>query len=164
MKTPEYLELPREKAIDQISNNDIEKTVDFITSTHRKAWRGAWLLRQAMYNNDKVSVDEQIKTICIAIKNKPSNQQRELLRLIEASNISKENEGIVFDQAVSCWEDFGNKGSTRVVGLRLALRIAENYPTLKQEILRLCEDRYLDGLSPGIKHSVRIMIRSIKND
>lgn len=161
MKTPKYLDWPKEQAVKEICSEDLDSTVTFITSSNNRAWKATWLLNQAI-KTENIRLDNYVKKICHAIKDKPSNHKRELLRILETIQLNENNEGLVFDVSISCWEDLRAQSSCRMVGFRLALKIAKKHRELIQEVRALADDRFLTGLSPGIKHSVLLQLESIE--
>ena len=142
MQIPKIIELDKVEAIEEINSGLFQQTLDFALEDHPRSWKAAWLLNQVVskYSSDIKTNDIRI---CKSIPEKRSNQQRELLRLLENVEITSNNEGYIFDAALSCWEDLKAQSATRMVGFRLMLKIATKHEELLQEVENLMEERYL---------------------
>ena len=144
---------PKNEAVELICKSAFDETLEFALSPHEKAWKAAWLLNQALKEKE-FFLKDNVFTICKAVLGKPSGHKRELLKLLESVELLEENEGVIFDVAISCWEDLGGQSSCRMVGFRLMIKVAKRHPELISEIKSISDERYLRGLSPGIKNSV----------
>jgi hypothetical protein len=125
------------------------------------SWRAAWLLWSCLEENDP-RIKDHIQRILKAIPEKKDGHQRELLKILEKMQISEEEEGYLFDLCVSIWERIHKQPSIRWTAFKMILRIAGRYPDLFREINFLTEDRYLETLSPGVKHSIMRMISELE--
>ena len=129
------------------------------------SWRAAYTLWSVIDKNDK-RIQKHIKKIVSAVKNKNDGHQRELLKILLMMDLDEKYESELFDICMCVWEQINKAPSVRVNAFKFILKIAKKHPELKQEISFLIQDHYLDSLSPGARHSVRILmkkINSIKN-
>ena len=124
------------------------------------AWRSAFVLFDCMDKNDK-RIKKHINTILSCIKDKKDGHQRELLKILYKMNLSEKQEGIVFDICIRLWEQIGKEPSVRMTALKFIIKIASKYPELLEEIKFLLNEEYLTTLSPGVKHSIRKMIKGL---
>lgn len=124
------------------------------------AWRSAFLLSSCMEDND-TRVKKHIKPILTCIKNKKDGHQRELLKILYKMKLSDKEEGVVFDFCIRLWEQISKDPSVRMTALKFILKIARNHRELLNEITPLMQDEYLELLSPGVKKSIRKMIKGI---
>ncbi len=156
----DLIELPKNEAVDLICASAFDDTLGFALSPHEKAWKAAWLLNQALKQKE-LRLEDKVFSICKAVPGKPSGHMRELLKLLENVELSQENEGPIFDIAISCWEDLGAQSSCRMVAFRLMLSVGKKHPELIPEIQSMSDERFLNGLSNGIKNSVLMRLRTL---
>ena len=121
------------------------------------SWRAAFLLWSCMKENDK-RVQRYIKQIVDSIKTKKDGHQRELLKILSKMEIKEKYEGKLFDVRMSLWEQIRKQPSIRMTALKFILKTAKKHPELKEEIVYLTQDHYLESLSPGVKNSIKRMV------
>lgn len=122
------------------------------------AWRSAWLLWSCIEENDQ-RIQPYIKDIINALSGKKDGHQRELLKILYVMDIDEEHEGFIFDLCVSVWEKINKQPSVRYNALKIILKIAKKHPELLNEIGFLTQNHYLESLSPGVKWSIKKMIK-----
>lgn len=125
------------------------------------SWRAAWLLWSCMEENDQ-RIQKHIEKIVDSIKTKDDGHQRELLKILLQIELKEEYEGIIFNLCMDLWEQINKKPSVRINALKFIIKIAKKHPELAKEITFLTQDHYLETLSPGVKHSVSIMMKELK--
>ena len=121
------------------------------------AWRAAWLLWSCMGENDE-RIQPHIKEIVNVVKLKNDGHQRELLKILFQMGISKKYEGILFNLCMDVWEEIHKTPSVRLTAFKFIMKIVKKHPELSKEITFLLQDRYLETLSPGVKHSISRMM------
>jgi len=124
------------------------------------AWRSAFLLGSCMEDND-IRIKKFIKPILKCIKSKNDGHQRELLKILYRMKLSDKEEGMVFDICIRLWEQISKDPSVRMTAIKFILKIAKEHRELLNEIAPLMQDHYLELLSPGVKKSIRKMIKGI---
>jgi hypothetical protein len=124
------------------------------------AWRSAFVLFDCIDENDK-RVKKYINTILNCIKDKKDGHQRELLKILYKMKLNEQQEGIVFDICIRLWEQIGKDPSVRMTALKFIIKTANKYPQLLEEISFLLQEQYLVTLSPGVKNSIRKMIKEV---
>lgn len=161
MKTNKLVNLSREEFLFHVRQNSehLEDLIRFAIGEDSKAWRAAWLLKHAHSKVD-FELDSYVSKICKAIPERPSNQRRELLGLLCKVDLSTENEGYIFDAALSTWENIDGQPSSRIVALKLMLEIISTHPQLINDIQPLLESHYLENLSPGIRNSAEKLLKN----
>ena len=127
------------------------------------AWRAAWLLWSCMGENDE-RIQPYTKEIVNVVKLKNDGHQRELLKILFQMEISKKYEGILFNLCLDVWEEINKTPSVRLTAFKFIMKIVKKHPELSNEITFLLQDRYLETLSPGVKHSISRMIEGLDND
>lgn len=127
------------------------------------AWRAAFLLWGCIDDNDK-RIRKHIPAIVKCLKDKDDGHQRELLKILSRMEIGEKYEGKIFDLCMNLWKQPDKVPSVRVTAFKFILKITEKYPELMNEISVLTQDHYLESLSPGVRHSVERMIKSVKSD
>ncbi|MGM0648064.1 MAG: hypothetical protein ACQESZ_06725 [Bacteroidota bacterium] len=125
------------------------------------SWRAAWLVNHSM-NKDDARVKSHIEAITDSIPGKSDGHIRELMKILLQMQPGDDEEGKIFDLAISTWEQAGRQPSVRQVAFRLIVKSVEKHPELANEIDFLTEEQYLEPLSEGIKCSVLNMIGHMK--
>ncbi len=126
------------------------------------SWRAAWLLSKCMDKNDKriaPFVPQMIQRIKIGMH----SQKRDLLTVLQKMEIPEDEEGLLFDICVDIWCRLDHIPSVRLNAFRMILKIANKIPELKEEVLLLAEEEYLDSLSGGIQTVVLRLINTLKS-
>jgi hypothetical protein len=124
------------------------------------SWRAAFVLWSVIEENDK-RIQKYIKKIVNVVKEKSDGHQRELLKILLMMELDEKYEGILFDICMNVWEQIDKSPSVRVNALKMIIKIAKQHPELKKEISFLSQDHLLESLSPGARHSVRLLIKEI---
>jgi len=124
------------------------------------AWRSAFYLSSCMDDND-ARIKKYIKPVLACIKAKNDGHQRELLKILYRMKLADREEGMVFDICIRLWEQISKDPSVRMTAIKFILKIAKEHRELLNEITPLMQDQYLELLSPGIKKSIRKMIKGI---
>lgn len=124
------------------------------------AWRAAYVLWSVIQEND-VRIRKHIKKIVNAVKDKNDGHQRELLKILLMMELDEKYESKLFDICMNLWEQINKAPSVRVNAFKFILKIAKKHPELKQEISFLTQDHFMESLSPGARHSVRILMKDL---
>lgn len=156
MQALDIVDLSKDESLEYLKRDKALRLAfsELALSDHERAWKAGWILNKAVQQK-MFDVDSHCEQICSAVEGKPSNQKRELLKLLEHCALKEDVEGFIFDVAVTCWEDLGAQSAKRMVAFRLMLKIAKRYEALVPEITALTSERFLKGLSPGIKRSIK---------
>jgi hypothetical protein len=125
------------------------------------SWRAAWLLWSCISENDP-RVQKHIQKILKNIKDKSDGHQRELIKILLVMNLNEEEEGYLYDVCVQLWQQTEKKPSVRFTAFRCMTKIAHKYPELSNEVKLLSQEMYLNSLSPGVKRSIRKMLKQYK--
>jgi len=131
-----------------------------VTDKQPYSWRAAWLLWSCMEVND-VRIRVYVKNIIDAIPSAKDGQKRELLNVLLKMELSEDDEGRVFSMCVDIWEQIHKRPSVRWKAFHLIVRMMQKYPDLIHEIEFLTQDQYIDSLSPGIKYSIKNVLKDI---
>jgi len=121
------------------------------------SWRGTWLLWSCMVKDD-IRVKKHVSEIIDSLLNRPDNQQREILIVLQKLNIEEEHEGRLFNSCISIWESTSKQYSVRYNAFKLLLKIAKKYPELLNEVFSLAQSPYLDTFSMPVRKSLLRMI------
>ena len=122
------------------------------------SWRAAWLLWSCLEQDNKLLYDAQYRII-IAIPSKKDGHQRELLKLLSLIQIEDDYLGLLFDTCLAIWKDISKSPSTRYTAFRMMIQISKKYPDLQNELVCVARENYIEALSPGIKNSIKRMIK-----
>jgi hypothetical protein len=117
------------------------------------SWRAAWLLWSCMEENDH-RLRKHLGDIVNALRSRPDNQVRELLNVLRRMKLSERHEAPLFDACMTIWEATWKPPAVRGNAFIMMLRIAEKHPALKSELALLTEERYMETLTPGVRHSI----------
>jgi hypothetical protein len=131
-----------------------------LSNNHPYSWRAAWLLKSCIEKNDP-RLQKEVKNIIRALKTAGQSSQRELLLILLKMEISAKYEGRVFDLCITIWEDITKQPSVRCVAFRLIVKMVKQHPELKHEINYLIQERFITPLTPGAKHSISKIIKSL---
>ena len=126
------------------------------------SWRAAWLLCNCMENND-TRIQKYINKIIKVLPEKEDGHQRELIKILLQMKLSETQEGNLFNVCMNLWEVIHKSPSVRITAFKFIYGMTEKYPELKSEIEFLTQDHFLETLSPGIKHSITIMLNDKNN-
>jgi len=126
------------------------------------SWRAAWLLWSCLKVND-IRIRKFRKDIINSILKIEDGHQRELLKILLLLDFDKEDEGILFNVCTNVWVKIHKRPSVRITALKIIIKIAEQHHDLSNEVLLLCQNHYLESLSPAAKKSVLKMIRGISH-
>lgn len=102
----------------------------------------------------KNSVNGFIKNLL----NRNESIQREYLKILMIMELSARQEARLFDSCMSIWESIEKKPGVRVNAFRILVKIITNHPELKNELVFLTQDHFLETLSPGVKWSVKKLL------
>lgn len=137
-----------------------EETVEVsLGDIQPQAWRAAWLIGNYMERND-ARLLPHVDSILSKMRNKGDGHQRELLKILNKLELTKDQEGILFDICLTIWEEIHKSPSVRGTAFQTILLIVKKYPELKSEMEYLTQPHYTETLSPGIRHSFYRMIGS----
>lgn len=117
------------------------------------AWRAAWLLSHCLTKNDarmRPYLDQLIDLLPMP----GDGHNRDLLNIVQLYDWKEHQIGPLYDKCQQMWSRINSIPSLRYKAFRIMVRIAQQHPELKAEILLLSEEHYLQSLSPGIRHSV----------
>jgi hypothetical protein len=126
------------------------------------SWRAAWLLWSCMEKNDP-RLRKHVGSMVAALAERPDNQIRELLMILQKMEIPERYQGRLFDQCINIWGAVGKQPSVRCNAFKMLHAIVERHPELRKEITFLTEPRYMDSLSPGVRHSIRKLMAHSAN-
>ena len=118
------------------------------------AWRSAWLLWSCIEVNDK-RVRKYINPILDCMALKKSGHKRELLKILLKMELKEKHEAKLYDICVDNWKQINLEPSVRFTSLMTLKKMAAKYPELRDELVFLTQDHFLETLSPGIINSVR---------
>ncbi|MDR1516782.1 MAG: hypothetical protein LBS52_01555 [Dysgonamonadaceae bacterium] len=122
------------------------------------AFRAAWGVGLTMEEND-ARLRESVGEIIRILPLREDGHKRVLLFVLNKIEIQEEFESPLFDFCIGIWEDTKRAPGLRSYAFQLIIKISKKYPELQNEIQFLTENRYLDTLSAGIRHSVRLKIK-----
>jgi len=121
------------------------------------SWRSAWLLWSCMEINDK-RIRKNIDKILTVLPSKQDGHQRELIKILLQMKLNEEQEGYLFNICMTLWEGLDKKPSIRYTAFKFIIEMTKKYPELKSEVEYLTQEHYLEPLSPGIKHSISLLL------
>lgn len=124
------------------------------------SWRAAWLLSKCMDKND-TRVMPYIPKMIERIKIGMHSQKRDLLNVLQKMELSEDEEGILFDICVDIWCRLDYIPSVRLNAFRMMFKIVKKIPALREEVLFLVEEEYVDSLSGGIQTVIRRLIKQL---
>jgi len=123
------------------------------------SWRATWILKHSIQKNDpriKPFIDDFIKII----PNRNNSHQRETLNILLKMKLNDEQEGKLFDICMSLWENLNKPAAVRYLSFKYIFNTCQKYPELKGELDFICQEQYLENISPGIKKGIVKLINS----
>lgn len=123
-------------------------------------WRAANILYVFVKKNDQ-RIIPHLDQIISKLASEDKSVLRETLRLLLKFKFNDEQEGQLFDYCSELWLNILLPPGLRYYALKHLSLIAIKYPELKQEVLLLTQQDYIDPLSPGVKHSVKKLIKEL---
>lgn len=124
------------------------------------SWRAAWILNASMRKND-ARLTPYISQIIEVTSNGNPSIQRELLKTLLRLTPSEDEEGLLFDMAVTLWQDISKPPAVRSTAFKHIMYIAKKHTEIQNELPFLVQSHYIESLSPGIKRSVEKMIKQL---
>lgn len=125
------------------------------------SWRSAWLLWSCMTPNDP-RIKDYVKTMLDVIPTLKAGHQRELIKILSKMELDEDEEGRLFGLCMDIWEQVHKAPSVRGNAFLTIYQMAKKYPDLMNEIQLLTQEQYMETLSPGIRHSIRLMTKNSK--
>lgn len=125
------------------------------------SWRASWLLWSCMDKNDP-RVKKYLSNIIKSLPHRATNQQRELLKIIDLMVVDKKLEGILFNHCVDIWKNIHTQPSVRCNALRMLSKIALKHPDLIGELKLLTQDYYTQSLSKSVLQVIAKLLKSIQ--
>lgn len=126
-----------------------------------ESWRATWILANCTLKND-VRIVPFIDNYIKAIHNKKDGHQREILKILFKMKLNDEQEGRLFDISMNLWENINKAPAARYLAFKHIYKTYEKYPELKGELEYICQDKYTEKLSPGIKKIILKMMNAGK--
>jgi len=136
------------------------ETAICLALTDRKphARRAATLVWSCIVEDDE-RVRPFMNEIIAALPAKSDDHQRELLKILLPMTLDDEQEGTLFNVAVSLWEQIGKNPSVRFTAFRMMAKIARDHPELASEMKLYTQPEYLETLWVTAKKSILGMIK-----
>lgn len=122
------------------------------------SWRAAWLLWGCVPKNDNRIIENTSRFISI-LPDSNESMQREILKILYNIELEDDDLGLLFNICINIWEDINKRPGVRHSSFRMLLKISKKYPELENEIGYLVDERFMNTLSPGIKHSIKKLIK-----
>jgi DNA-directed RNA polymerase subunit L len=129
-----------------------------LTDRKPHARRAATLVWSCIVEDDE-RVRPFVNEIIKALPSKSDDHQRELLKILLPMTLDDEQEGTLFNVAVSLWEQIGKNPSVRFTAFRMMAKIARNHPELASEMKLYTQPEYLETLWITAKKSILGMIK-----
>jgi hypothetical protein len=121
------------------------------------AFRAAWGITLIIEQND-CRLKDYVTEMVQILPQREDGHQRVLLMILRNMEIPETSEGEFLDFCVNIWKKTVLSPGLRSCAFQNILRIREKYPELQHEIQYLTEEKYLETLSKGIRHSIKLRI------
>ncbi len=125
-------------------------------------WRAAWLLCDVVKPKDPVAL-RYTPQLLQKLTSAPDGHSRELLKVLSRLQLSEEQQWQLYETCTAIWKDIRRQGSLRWHALRYIIRMAKQYPELKEEFEFLTESRHIDCMTHGARKSVMMMLSEMKH-
>lgn len=136
------------------NNSYLHQFVEYSMTNNLNAWRCSWILFHyiSTYGKDEIQKYADDYISCI-FNIKKDGQIRENLKILSKLNLDENQTGELYDFCLELLWNNKLQPSVRVVAFRFMLKVADDYPELRNEIFQVVE-QIKDHLSEGIKRSV----------
>lgn len=124
------------------------------------SWRAAWLLWECMKENDE-RIRPYVGDIIKELPLKEDGHRRELLKILLKMELDEEHEGVLFDISTDMWKNINSRPSTRLIAMKMIVKIVKKYPELYNEVSFLTQEHYLESLSPAVRKSLPKIMKEI---
>lgn len=124
------------------------------------SWRAAWLLWSCMEPNDP-RIRPFIPRFLELLPRGNESYQRDALMVLQRMERTEEQDGILYDICTRIWMKVNSIPSVRYNAFRCMVSIARKFPELAEETISLAETKYVNSLSPGVRHSVARILNEI---
>lgn len=128
-----------------------------LSNQEPQAFRATWILSHCTKKND-ARIVPFVNDFIKELPKKKDGHQREILKILEKITLDDEQEGRLFDCCMTLWENIAKAPAVRYVSFRILHKVCEKYPELSGELEFICQEQYLESLSPGIQRIVRKMV------
>lgn len=126
----------------------VDAYAEFSLSEHEFAWRAAWVIHHFSDKHPQQIEKYAQKYIEILPKLERDGHIREIINILTNLNLTEEQDGEIFDICYQLIQSNKRQSSVRAVCFRFMMKLADNYPELKEEI-KIIFDNIKDFLSQG---------------
>lgn len=137
----------------------VDAYVEFSLSNHKLSWRATWVIAHFSKEHPEQVQKHLNSFIQNLYKIKKDGHLRETLKIITNLKLTEDQTSEVFDICYDLLQNNKLQSSVRYASFYFILKVAEDYPELKEEI-KIIFENIKDYLSNGIKHS---MEKRLKN-
>lgn len=138
-----------------------ETLVIYLEGGSKGEWRAGNILYQFLKKNDN-RVSPHLDLLIEKLQSNDKSVIRETLRILFKFSFTDEQEGRLFNYCTNIWLNIDIPPGARFYALKHLSLIAKKYPELKHEVLLLLDENYIEPLSPGVKQSVKKIIRELR--
>lgn len=137
----------------------VDAYAEFSLSDHKFAWRAAWVI--AHFSNKHPQQFEKYtqKYIEILPKLERDGHIREIINTLTNLSLTEEQNSELFDICYELIQSNKRQSSVRAVCFRFMMKLADNYPELKEEI-KIIFENIKDYLSPGIRNGMELRLKN----
>ncbi len=140
-------------------NRYFQMFVDYSITNNINAWRCSWIIFHYLCEYGIDEIQEYSNQYVNSISNiKKDGQIRENLKILSKLNLDENQIGELYDFCLELLWNNKLQPSVRVVAFRFMLKVANQYPELRNEIFQVAA-QIKDHLSEGIKRSVENEIK-----
>lgn len=125
------------------------------------SWRASWAIGGIISENSEKLIPF-IPDILTKLPELEDGHQREFIKILMQSELSEDQQGLLFDICVSIWEQVRKKPSVRYFAFQVMVDMTEIYPELIHEVISLTQSQYINSLSPGIKKGVYKIVERLR--
>jgi hypothetical protein len=136
----------------------IDAYVDYAISNEKYAWRAAWVLQHLSQSNPEKLQKHSDKFVMALNSIEIHGHIREMLKIILNLKLSEEQTSEVFDSCYQLLQNNKMQSSVRFTCFNFLLKVANDYPELKEEI-RIIFENIKEYLSPGIKRGMELRLQ-----
>jgi hypothetical protein len=137
----------------------VDAYAEFSLSEHSFAWRAAWVIHHFSNKYPQQVQKYADKYITILPKLERDGHIREIISILINLDLTEEQETELFDICYELIQSNKRQSSVRAISFRFMMRLADNYPELREEI-RIIFENIKDYISPGIRSGMELRLKN----
>jgi predicted ATPase with chaperone activity len=138
----------------------VDAYAEYSLSQEKFAWRATWVIDHYSKINPAQLQKYAVKYIESVKELKSDGHIRETLKILYNLDLDESQTSEVFEICYKLMQNNKLQSSVRVSAFHFMMKVAEQYPDLKEEI-KIIFENIKDYLSPGIRNGMEIRLKKV---